>query len=439
LIRKQIWAYVRGPTGTITATNLAILGGNAVAGITSARALGPEGRGQLAAVILWTALINVVGMLGVPSAAVYYAAHRPERRDAMAAWFRRTMAWQSLAMTGASGLVLAWLHTRLHLPAALTLEYVTWTAGANVALYAMAYEQGLGHFHRFNLIRAVSGGLPAVPMIGLALTLRLTPAEAGAAYLVPAWGAAVLGYRWLRQDHGSPDRRPLTADERRAIMSYSWRSLGSYSTLNLNTNADQLIVGLLASVSSLGIYNVAASASSPLTSLITTVGMVGLPTVASLTGRDRIAATWAALRRTAFPVALFAPAAALALPWLIPLLYGGRYSSAIWPAELLLLGAVFAALATVADDLLRANEHPGFSSISQGLGAAVTALGAVLFARYSIVAVAAISALGYAASFALALVRLRVVTRWPGKHAAPADRPFRRSAVVTHATGGRDA
>jgi O-antigen/teichoic acid export membrane protein len=434
----RIRGRLHGPTGAIIVTNLAILGGNAVAGITSARVLGPAGRGELAVVILWTALINVIGMLGIPSACIYYVAHWPQRRDALAAYFRRTMVWQGLAMTVASGLVLWWLHHRLHLSTILTWEYVSWTAGANVGLYAMAYVQGLGSFRQFNIIRAVSGGLPAVPMIVLALSLRLTPAEAGAAYLVPTWAAAVLGYRWLRQDRGTPGPRSLTPQERRTVLSYSWRSLGSYSALNLNANADQLIVGLLASVTSLGIYNVAASASSPLTSLITSVGMVGLPTVAAMTGRARVAATWAALRRTALPVALFVPPAAILLPWLIPLLYGSHYRAATLPAELLLAGVVFAALATVTDDLLRANGHPGFSSISQGVGAITTALGAVLFARHSIVDVAAISAVGYAAAFALAVIRLRIVTRWVPKHEGRPDRLARRSAMVTQAASGRD-
>jgi O-antigen/teichoic acid export membrane protein len=156
-----------------------------------------------------------------------------------------------------------------------------------------------------------------------------------------------------------------------------------------------------------------------------------------MTGRARVAATWATLRRTAFPVVVFAPAAALVLPWLIPLCYGRHYAPAVMPAELLLLGAVFAALATVTDDLLRANGHPGFSSISQGLGAAMTAVGAAVFARHSIVDVAAVSAVGYATAFALALIRLRIVTRWTPKHQSRPDRLARRSAMVTHAVNGR--
>ena len=438
-VRDRIWAYVRGPTGTVTATNMAILGGNALTGVVSARVLGPAGRGELAVVIVWSALIGMVGMLGIPAAFTYYVAHWPGRRDVLAAYFRRAMAWQALAMTAASGLILFWLHLRLHLPTILTCEYVSWAAGANVSLYAMCYVQGLGNFGRFNLIRAVSSGMSALPMVVLAVSVRLTPAEACAAYLAPTWVAAALGYRWLREERGTADRRPLAADERRSILSYAWRSLGSYSTLSLNANADQLIVGLLASVSVLGIYNVASSAATPLISLITSVGMVGLPTVAGMTGRARVAATWAALRRATFPVALFPPAAALAQPWGLPSVYGRRFAAAVLPGELLLLGAVFAALATVADDLLRANGHPGFSSVSQGLGAAVTALGAMLFARHSIMDVAAISALGYAVAFALALARLRIVTRWIPKHQAQPGRDARRSVMVPHTVSGSDS
>lgn len=438
LIRNRIWAYARGPTGTITATNMAILGGNALAGITSARALGPTGRGELAVIMLWAALISVIGMLGVPSACTYYVAHWPERRDALAAFFHRVMVWQSLAMTAASALLLWWLHRRLHLPTMLTYEYASWAAGANVVLYAVCYLQGQGDFKRFNIIRAVGGGLPALPMIALAFSLRLTPTEAGAAYLIPTWAAAGLGYRWLRKDQGTTDQRPLTASERRTVLSYAWRSMGSYSTLNLNANADQLIVGLLGSISSLGIYNVAASASSPLPSLITSIGVVGLPTVARMTGQARTIATWAVLRQTAYPVAMLTPAFAALLPWLIPLFYGGHYRSAILPAELLLIGAVFSALASVTDDLLRANGHPGFSSFSQGAGAAITAIGAAVFAQRSIADVAIISTIGYATAFALALIRLRIITSRTGEHKTRNNWSGRKSTTVTQTAGGRD-
>jgi cytochrome b len=65
----------------------------------------------------------------------------------------------------------------------------------------------------------------------------------------------------------------------------------------------------------------------------------------------------------------------------------------------------------VADDLLRAHELPGFVTVTQGAGALVTIVGALLLARRSIDGVAIFSSLGFAVAFLLAVGRLWLVTR----------------------------
>ena len=403
-------ASLRAPTATTTITNLGILAGNAVAGVVSARALGPAGRGQLAIVVLWSALISMVGSVGLLSSCSYYVARWPNRRAALAGWLRRIAAWQAIAMTAVSIAILWVLQLRLNLPPLLTIEYTTWAAATVITLYGTCYAQGSGDFIRFNVIRIISGGTPAVLMLAGAVTVRLTPAEAGAAYLVPTWYTAGLACIWLRRaSYGAPTRR-LSPRERRSMWSYGWRSLASFSGLALNRSSDQFVLGLLVPLVSLGLYSAAASASAPLPSLIASFGMVGLPTVAALAGREKTVATWSTLRRAACLMAVTSPALAVLLPWAIPFVYGARYSTAVAPAELLLPGAVFTALAAVADDLLRAHGHPGFVSITQGAGGVVTIIGTVLLARRSITAVALISSIGFMVAFVLALIRLWIAT-----------------------------
>lgn len=409
--RARILASLRAPTASTTLTNLVILGGNALAGIVSARALGPAGRGQLAVVMLWPGLISMVGMLGLPSACCYYVAHWPERSTTMAAYFRRVAVWQAFVMTAVSGLILWWLHYRLRLPTILTIEYTSSAAGTAIALYGTCFVQGLGDFTRFNLIRVISAGLSAAPMLVIALMVHLTPAEAGLAYLVPTWCSAALGWSWLRRAGRPGDTRPLSRHERRSIRSYGWRSLASLTGLSINRSADQLILGLLVPVGSLGLYTVAASASSPLPYVVASLGMVGLPTVAALPGQAKAAATWKALGRATYLLAILAPACGTLIPLMVPAAYGGHYSAAVFPAELLLIGAVFTALTAVADDLLRAHGNPGFVSITQGAGGAVTIVGTLLLARRSLTEVALVSSLGFAVAFVLALIRLWVATR----------------------------
>jgi O-antigen/teichoic acid export membrane protein len=404
-------ASLRGPTAATTIANMVILAGNALAGIVSARALGPPGRGQLAIVVLWSALIYMVGSLGLPSSCSYHVARWPDRRPALTTWLRGIAIRQAIAMTAVSAAILFWLEIRLRIAPLLTIEYATWAATATLTLYGTCYVQGLGAFARFNVIRLIPGTVPAVLMLASAAAVRLTPAEAGAAYLLPTWCSAVLACVWLRQATNGIPVRPLSPHERRSAWSYGWRSLASFSGLALNRSADQLALGLLVPVGSLGIYSVAVAASSPLPSLVASFGMVGLPTVTALAGRAKSTATWTTLRRSAYLLALISPPLAVVLPWAIPMVYGAQYSTAVVPAELLLLGAVFTALAAVTDDLLRAHGHPGFVSVTQGAGGAVTIIGTVLLGGHPLGAVALVSSLGFVLAFVLALVRLSIATR----------------------------
>jgi O-antigen/teichoic acid export membrane protein len=403
-------ALLRGPTTLTTFTNAAILAGNALAGAVSARALGPAGRGQLAIVVLWSALISMVGSLGLLSSCSYHVAIWPDRRSALAAWVRRIAARQAIAMTIVSAAIMWWLHIRLRVAPILTIEYTTWAGFAVITVYGVSYLRGLGDFARFNLMRAIPGAIPAVLMLGNAMALDLTPAEAGAAYLVPTCFSAILAYAWLPRRTAEVQIRPLSRAERRSVWSYGWRSLGSFSGLALNSNGDQLALGILVPVGSLGLYSVAASASSPLASMVASLGMVGLPAVAGQVGQAKAMATWKIMRRAIFLLVIVSPAIAALLPWAIPLVYGARYATAVIPAEILLVGGAFTALASVTDELLRAHGHPGFVCITQGVGGCITVTGTVLLGGRPLPAVAFVSSFGFAMTFILAIVRLRRAT-----------------------------
>jgi len=414
----RIWSLIRGPTALTATGNLVILAGNALAGVVSARALGPTGRGQLAIVVLWSALIHLVGSLGLQSSCAYHAARWPGRRAGLAAWAWRAAARQAVAMTVASVFVLGWLTLRLRLPPPLAAEYMTWAAAGTITLYGVTYAQGCGDFGRFNTIRVISTVLPAALMLAGSAVLRLTPAEAGAAYLVPVWFTAALAAAWLRRAKRAGNGATgvmLSRLERRCLWSYGWRSLASLTSLMLNNSSDQMTLGLLVPAGSVGVYAVAASVASPLTALIASLGAVGLPTVASLSGRAQAAATWQALRRGLVFLAVTAPPLAVLLPWAIPLVYGARYAAAVVPAEILVTGAAFAALATVTDDLLRGHGHPGFVSITQGAGGVLTVAGILLLGGHPLARVAVVSSAGFAVSFALALVRLQAAARKHGR------------------------
>jgi len=402
---------LREPTSTTFLTNLAIMGAATLAGALSARELGPAGRGELTLMALWSLLIHIAGSLGLHSSCSYHVARWPDRRAVLAGWFRRIAARQAIAMTAVSIGVLWWLHVHLRIGTLLTIEYTTWAAGATIGLYGVTYAQGTRDFARFNSARLISGAMPAALMLLGTLAPRLTPAEAGAAYLIPTWCGAALAFVWLRQGSCAVRGARLSRRELRSLWSYGRRSIASLSSNLANTSADQYALGFLVPASSLGMYSAAASAVTPMPALIASLGMVGLPEVTAMTGQAKADSTWQTLRRAAFLLAVLAPPCAAVLPWAIPLVYGARYAAAVVPAELLLVGACFAALTTAVDAMLQAHGFPGFACITQGAGGVVTIAGTLLAGGQPLGFVALASSAGFIATFALAFTRLWVATR----------------------------
>src|SRR5665811_192160 len=66
-------------------TNLTLAGINAITGVAIARLLGPEGRGQLAAIQTVPTIVAAIAMVGQTDALVYFAAKNRDRvRDYLA-------------------------------------------------------------------------------------------------------------------------------------------------------------------------------------------------------------------------------------------------------------------------------------------------------------------------------------------------------------------
>src|SRR5580658_6318640 len=66
-------------------SKVAILALQAATGILTARTLGPAGRGELAAMILWPLFVASVTTLGVPNSLIYHLRRRPEERGQLIA------------------------------------------------------------------------------------------------------------------------------------------------------------------------------------------------------------------------------------------------------------------------------------------------------------------------------------------------------------------
>src|SRR4051794_34904218 len=81
---KHETAPVHGPSTIVSVAQTAITNGllgalGIVTGVIAARWLGPQGRGELAAIQLWPSLFASLAMLGLPDAVIYFSARHPSQ------------------------------------------------------------------------------------------------------------------------------------------------------------------------------------------------------------------------------------------------------------------------------------------------------------------------------------------------------------------------
>lgn len=340
-----------------TVTNGAVTIGAALGGLIVARALGTQGRGEVAAIIAWFVVVQVVAEGGVQGATAFYAARTDTDRRAL---IRRTaglLAGQAIVVAILT-LALAWW---LNLPPTFTAGFTVIVAGLvpvlwfSASLFAL---QGI-RIGVWNLARITQ---PPI-YIALLLTLwgngRLTPITAVSAVLasnVFAGAVALLAARTLVSTPlPSQDEVSTARIYRFALPNLAW-TLPTIITARL----DQLSLSLLVSVETLGQYVIAVSLTSLTVPFVSSIGNVLMPLLSRRSSEDRppdqigrVAIVCAAAAALVVTTGL-----ALAAPWLVPALFGPGFEDVPRLTWLLAPATVLYATKWVAADVLRGVGDP---------------------------------------------------------------------------------
>jgi O-antigen/teichoic acid export membrane protein/peptidoglycan/xylan/chitin deacetylase (PgdA/CDA1 family) len=327
-----------------------------------ARGLGPSGRGAIAFFIVTALVMARVLSLGVWEATTVFAAQRPERRPAVltnAALFSAAAALSGAAIV--CGALLLFAGAR---PEGL--------GEAEVGLLALGilgtaqFEAGFAFMlgcSRFRQTALIAAGLPWVYALMVALVLLapgLSVASAAIAWTASALlGASLMLFASTRGvGLGAPSLSLMLESIR--FGARAW--VGSLSRF-LNFRLDQILLGLIASEATLGIYAVAVNASEILLYLPGATASALVPLVARSEAGLRAERTLRAFRTVAMITGAGVILGALAGPLLVPLVFGGRYEPAVLPFVLLLPGALGYAASAVFSGALVASSSPGLSSV----------------------------------------------------------------------------
>lgn len=397
-------------------TSVCLYAAGLATGPILARALGPSGRGDIAAVLAPATVLVLALAFGIPTAAAYFVDEIPEE-DLLAT------ATAFGILVGTPICVVLWFlapgYLEGHSPATLTwarivLLAVPLSVGMSTALeIRRRIRPGLS----WNLWRSSPLLVPAVAIVALAvsghLTLRSVLAANFVGSVVPL---ALLASRLIRlRPWPVPSLRTL-----RRILPYAWRTASLGTAMSLTNRLDQVLLVGLVTPAELGLYAVAvmiASVTNPLTSGLASA-LFG-----HLRGETSEARALARFRKSLLTTTLVSGTVALGIALVAPLLlrfaFGSLFAPATTALRLLLPGAVAFDVLGVIMTKLFSEGRPGEASWAALLGVVLTVAGLVAFApRYGIEGAAAVTSVAWI-SQVLFLVLRGGLRHHPGLVAAP--------------------
>ncbi len=349
---------------------LLIIALNAATGILTARALAPEGRGQLSAMLLWYVLLASLFTLGIPSALTYQLRSHPDKKSEVTGVAFLVSLTVTIAVAAVAAFLLPYFMPQYPKQVIRFARiFLLNTPIATFFLIGRAAVESQGEFNPSNLSLIVP---PTLTLLGL-LVLRFmhvfTPVNA-------AWCYALAGLPSLYLMAKSVQRslRPKLSSIRttsRLLLAYGIRSYGIDLCGTMSIYIDQAFVVRLFQPAVMGTYVVALSLSRMLNAFHTAVVMVLFPKAVSRSAEEVIDMTGRAVRLTTLLTTACGLGVMFTGPKLLALLYGPEYRAAASVLRILVLEVILAGATQVMSQAFMALARPGVVTALQALGLAL--------------------------------------------------------------------
>ena len=345
----------------------AILGLQAATGILTARTLGPSGRGELAALIVWPLFVASITTLGVPSSLIYHLRRWPEERDKLIANGFLLAAVMGTLAAGVCAFILPWWLRQYSQQVIDAADWFLVTVPiCSVTLVGRAALEGSHDFSGSNAIQTLT---PFATLLGLLAFLamhRIDPYTAAFSYIAASiptlWLTMVrvrrAGMRSIRI-HGSIIKR---------ILGYGIRSYGIDILGTLALQVDQVLVVSLLAPSAMGSYVVVLSLSRMLNLFQNSVVMVLFPKAAGLSRDNVVEMTGRSARVSGLATAVCGVLVCLGGPTLLRILYGQEYVGAVGALRILVAEVILAGATFVLAQAYMALNRPGVVTLLQAAG-----------------------------------------------------------------------
>lgn len=358
---------------------------NALTGIITARALMPEGRGELAALVLWPVFLGTVFSLGVPSALTFQLNRDPKRESSLmgAGLLLALLSGVGAAIIG-SIFIGSWIPQ--YSPQVILFARIFMISVPLTTLLA-AGRAGVESRNDFTTSNAVLIGSPALTLLWLVVLLAkggMTSISSSLSYIVVgvvplAW----MLYRVVRIFH--PTLSGLWQSTRQ-LFSYGIRSYGIDLCGTMAFYVDQALVVRLLAPGMMGTYVVALSLARILNAFHTSVIMVLFPKAVSRTREEIVEMASRAMRMSTMLTTIGGICVVSVGPQLLSLLYGKEYRGANAVLRILVVQIILAGAGAVLCQAFMAAGRPGIVTALQVTGLCLTVpLMLVLIPRLGIV------------------------------------------------------
>jgi O-antigen/teichoic acid export membrane protein len=392
-----------------TLTNAAVTIGAALGGVVVARALGPDGRGVVAAIMAWFVVVQVLAEGGVQGSTAFHAARLRTDRRQLIRTTSSLLAVQASAV-GAVALALVWW---LHPPRGFAWGFAAVVAGLVPVLWLSASLfslQGI-RIAAWNLARATQVPVYVGLLTILWLTNRLSPPTAALTVTVSNLFAGVvaflLAHRLIAKAPAGEEQISVRRIYGFALPNLAWTLPGIVSS-----RLDQMCLSLLAPASDLGQYSVALALTALSVPVVSSIGNVLMPLLSrrGSVGRSAGAVARVAVAGAASVATASTVVTALAAPWVVPVLFGVGFHDVPRITWLLIPATVLYGTNWVSAEVLRGVGRPGAAARAEWSGLLVNGVAVpagIVLAGTTGAALA--QALGYSVALLTMLRTLRAV------------------------------
>lgn len=375
-LTSRLPSYLRhfsagGISGTTALNLIAVLCGVG-SGVTLARSLGPGGRGELAAALMWPNLLALFADMGLGFAFAYGASQWRDRFDEL--W---TLCLLLGVLLGAVAMLAGWLLLpRLagnlsdegRLGMKIAFGAVPWILLAGYQAFLFLGIQRVAAYNAVRMVAPVSNLLTVlfIAASGKAGVILYSAAFVATQLLAFLFSTILLWQRLRPRFHLCFDLAP-------GLLSYGFKTQLGGLVGQANLRLDQSIMSLWVAPEKLGLYVVSVSISAVAAPLMNALAVVALPRTAhakSGSGTSLVVAKHVKQALiSSLPLTLLW---ILVMPWVLPGFFGKAYSPAVVSAQILTAAAMIQGLNTIMGNSLRGLGRPGLCGIAEGAGMAIT-------------------------------------------------------------------